>query len=121
VRPNLTNCLRVSYDIVAVLVYAHLLLLHELRVGAVVDDILAKDRCAERGVDLLGVDVLDLSVEDEIVAGGIEADSHLTTEEDEGKDIAILRRVSHVQVCHSISYTPSSGWRRRTHTGPCHM
>jgi hypothetical protein len=79
VRPNLTNCLRVSRDIVAGLVYAHLLLLHELRVGAVVDDILAKDRCAEWGVDLLGVDVLDLSVEDEVVASGIEADGHLTT------------------------------------------
>jgi len=100
---------------------AHLFLLHELRVGAVVDDILAKDRCAERGVDLLGVDVLDLSVEDEVVAGGVEAHSHLAAEEDKGEDIAILLQVSHVQPCHCISYTPSSGWRRRTHTGPCHM
>jgi len=76
---------------------AHLFLLHELRVGAVVDDILAKDRCAERGVDLLGVDVLDLSVEDEVVAGGVEAHSHLAAEEDKGEDIAILLPVSHVQ------------------------
>ena len=72
----------------------HLLLLHELRVGAVVHDILAKDRCAERGVDLFGVDVLDLSVEDEVVACGVETNSHLATEEDEGKDIAILPPVS---------------------------
>jgi len=97
VRPNLTNCPRVSHGSSMRLGGAHLFLLHELRVGAVVHDILAKDRCAERGVDLLGVDVLDLSVEDEVVAGGVEAHSHLAAEEDKGEDIAILLPVSHVQ------------------------
>ena len=74
--------------------HAYLLLLHELRVGAVVDDILAKDRCAEWGVDLLGIDILDLSVEDKVVACGVEANGHLATKEDEGEDIAILPPVS---------------------------
>jgi hypothetical protein len=75
-------------------VYAHLLLLHQLGVGAVVYNILAKDRSSEGAVDLLGVDILDLSVEDEVVACGVETNSHLATEEDEGKDIAILPPVS---------------------------
>lgn len=70
--------------------YAHLLLLHQLGVGAVVDDILAKDRSRERAVDLLGVDVLELAVEDEVVALGVETDSHLATEENECEHIAIL-------------------------------
>jgi hypothetical protein len=73
---------------------AHLLLLHELGVGAIVDDILAEDGGGERAVDLLGVDVLDLSVEDEVVALGVEADSHLATEENESEHIAVLLPVS---------------------------
>jgi len=58
VRPNLTNCgsscqrrVRVGIE------YSDLLLFHELRVGAVVDNILAEDRCCERSVDLLCVEV----------------------------------------------------------------
>lgn len=70
--------------------HANLLLLHQLGVGAVVDNILAEDRSSERAVDLLGVDVLELSIEDEVVALGVEADSHLATEENKGKDVAIL-------------------------------
>lgn len=73
---------------------AHLLLLHQLRVGAVVDDILAEDGSGERAVDLLGVDILDLSVEDEVVALGVEADSHLAAKENESEDIAVLLLVS---------------------------
>lgn len=69
---------------------AYLLLLHQLRVGAVVHDILAKDRGRELAVDLLGVDVLELAVEDEVVAGCVEAHGHLLAEEDEGEDIAVL-------------------------------
>ena len=75
-------------------VSAHLLLLHQLGVGAVVYNILAKDRSGEGAVDLLGVDILDLSVEDKVVACGVEANGHLTAEEDEGEDIAILPPVS---------------------------
>lgn len=69
---------------------AHLLLLHELRVGTVIDDILAEHGGREGRVDLLGIDVLDLSVEDKVVAGSVEADGHLATEEDKGEDWAIL-------------------------------
>lgn len=50
---------------------AYLLLLHELRVWAVVHDILAEDGRAERSVDLLRIHVLDLAVQDEVVAFGV--------------------------------------------------
>lgn len=69
----------------------YLLLLHKLRVGAVVDNILAKDGGGERCVDLLRVDVLDLSVQDEVVALGVEHDGHLATEKDKSEDISVLR------------------------------
>ncbi len=94
VRPNLTNCdlcqllrRRLAYP-------TYLLLLHQLRVGAVVDNILAKDRGGERAVDLLGIDILDLAVEDEVVALCVQTDSHLATQEDKGEDIAILLPIS---------------------------
>jgi hypothetical protein len=45
-----------------------LLLFHELRVRTVVDDIAPKHRCGKGTIDLLGVDILELSVEDEVVA-----------------------------------------------------
>ena len=69
---------------------AHLLLLHDLGVGAVVDDILAKDRCGERVVDLLSVDVLQLAIENEVVAFGAEADGGLLAQEDESENITVL-------------------------------
>lgn len=72
----------------------YLLLLHKLRVRAVVDNILSKHGCAEWRVDFLSVYILDLSVQDEVVALGVETHSHLATEEDEGEDIAILWSVS---------------------------
>lgn len=70
--------------------HAHLLLLHQFGVGAVVYDILAKDRSSERAVNLLGVDILELAVENEVIALGVQTDSHLATQEDEGEHIAIL-------------------------------
>jgi hypothetical protein len=74
--------------------YAYLLLLHEFRVGAVVDDVLAKDRGGQRGVDFLGVDVLDLAIENEVVPLGVQTHGHLAAEKDESEDIAVLRLVS---------------------------
>lgn len=69
---------------------SHLLLFHELGVGAVVDDILSKDRSGEDAVDLLSRDVLELSVKDEIVSGRAKSDSGFLSEEDKGEDIAVL-------------------------------
>jgi hypothetical protein len=101
--------------------YAHLLLLHKLRVRAVVDDVLAENRGGQRGVDFLGVDILDLAIENEVVAFSVQTHSHLAAEEDEGEHIAVLRLVSMCPVFHGACYTPSSGWRRRTCMGRCRM
>ena len=68
----------------------YLLLLHELGVGAVVDDILAEDGGGERVVDLLSVDILQLAVEDKVVALGSQADGGLLAQQDKGEDIAVL-------------------------------
>jgi hypothetical protein len=68
----------------------HLLLLHKLGIGAVVHDVLAKDGCSEWRVDFLSVDILDLSVQDKVVALGIQTHGHLATKKDKGEDIAIL-------------------------------
>lgn len=71
---------------------AYLLLLHELRVGTVVNHILSKDRGGQDCVDFLGIDVFKLAVQDEIIARGSNIYRCLLAEENEGKDIAILKR-----------------------------
>lgn len=71
---------------------AYLLLLHELRVGAVIDDVTAKNGCGQDGVDLLCVHVAQLAVQDEIVALGTETDSHFLSKEDKGENVAMLQR-----------------------------
>lgn len=68
----------------------YLLLLHELRVGTVVNHIFSKDRGCEDCVDFLGVDVLQLAVQYEFVARRSDVDGCFLAEENEGKDIAIL-------------------------------
>lgn len=73
---------------------SYLLLLHELRVGAVVDDALTEDRSGEGAVDLLGVDVLELAIEDKVIALGAKADGGGLSEEDKSKDVAVLMSVS---------------------------
>lgn len=70
--------------------YANLLLFHELRVWAIVDDILAENRRGERRINLLGVDILEFAVENEVIALRTDCNSHLLAEENEGKDIAEL-------------------------------
>ena len=39
-----------------------LLLFHELRVGTVIDNVLAKYRCGKMRVDFLGIDILQFAV-----------------------------------------------------------
>ncbi len=72
----------------------YLLLLHELRIRAIIYDIFAKDGRAQRGVDLLCIDVLDLSIQDEVIARCVQAHCHFTAEEDKGINVAILCTIS---------------------------
>ena len=81
----------------------YLLLLHKLGVGAVVDNIAAKDGRSEVGVDFLSVDILELAVEDKVVSGGANSDSGLLSEEDKGKNISILLWKSVCQPCFFFS------------------
>jgi hypothetical protein len=71
----------------------NLLLLHELRVRAVIDNILAEDGGGEDGVDFFGANVADLAVQDELVALGSDVDGRLLAEQDEGEALAVLSRV----------------------------
>lgn len=66
------------------------LLFHELRVRTVVDDIAAKYGDRERAINLLGVDVLKLSVENEFVAIEPEIAGDFPAKECEGEDVTIL-------------------------------
>ena len=52
----------------------YLLLFHEFRVGAVVDNVGSEDRRCKLAVDFFGVDILQLSIEDELVAFNAEVD-----------------------------------------------
>lgn len=47
---------------------SNLLLLHQLGIGAIVDNILSKYGGGENGVNFLGIKILMLAIEDEIVA-----------------------------------------------------
>lgn len=69
---------------------SHLLLLHQLGVGAVVDDIASEDGGGQDGVNLLSVDILELSVEDEVVSSGAYSHGGLLAEENKGENVAIL-------------------------------
>jgi hypothetical protein len=68
----------------------HLLLLHELRVRAVIDDTSTENRRGKLSVDLFGVHVLELAIEDELIALRSKVYSRLLSEENEGEDVAIL-------------------------------
>lgn len=52
----------------------YLFLLHKFRVGTVVDNIRSEDGCCELAVDFFGIDVLQLSIEDELIAFNTEVD-----------------------------------------------
>jgi hypothetical protein len=65
-------------------------LLHELRVRAVVDNTLAKNRGGERGVDIFGANIAKLGIEDKLIALRSDVYRGLLAEENEGKAVAVL-------------------------------
>jgi hypothetical protein len=68
----------------------YLLLLHETVIGAIVHDTFSKDGRSQMGVRLLGANLREPSIEHKVIALGAQADSHLLSEQNERKDIAIL-------------------------------
>jgi hypothetical protein len=83
VSQNVSSC-------TTVLTLTNLLLLHELRIGAVVDNILAENGSRKNGVDIFGAHVADLAVQDEVVALGADVDGGLLAEQNEGEAVAVL-------------------------------
>lgn len=66
------------------------LLLHELRVGAVIDDVGAEDGRGQGAVNLLGVEVLMFSVKNEFVAIEAKVASDFPAQECKGEYVAVL-------------------------------
>lgn len=58
----------------------NLLLLHELRVRAIIDNILAEDGGGKDRVDFLGANITNLAVQDELVALGSDVDGRFLAE-----------------------------------------
>jgi hypothetical protein len=72
----------------------YLLLLHELRVGTVVDYILPKHRLCQAIVDLLGTDMAMLSVQDEVIALGANIDRSPLAEKNKCEAVTVLQCIS---------------------------
>lgn len=68
----------------------YLFLLHQLVIGTIVDDILPKHGRRERTVYLLGIHILQLPIQDEIIAFCPQTHGCLLAQQDKGKDIAVL-------------------------------
>lgn len=71
-------------------VIPYLLLLHQLSIGAIVDDIATKDRGSQNSIDFLGVDVLELAVEDKVVSSRANGDGGPLAKQNKGENIAKL-------------------------------
>jgi hypothetical protein len=68
----------------------YLLLLHQLGVGAVVDNILPKDGGSQHIVDQLGIYIAQLPIEDELIALSAQIHRCLLPKEDKREDITVL-------------------------------
>ncbi len=73
---------------------SNLLLLHQLRIRTIIHHALAEDRSCERAVDLLRIDISQLSIEYELVALRPKTHCGLSPEQSKGEDIAILDTIS---------------------------
>lgn len=68
----------------------YLLLFNELGIWAVVHNIRPEDRRGQLAIDFLGIDVLQLSIENELVAIRSEVYGRLLAQENECEDIPML-------------------------------
>jgi hypothetical protein len=103
----------------------YLLLLHQLGVGAIIYNVGTEDRCSQLAIDLLGVDILQFPVQDELIAFGAEVHGSLLTQEYEGEDFTVLFssisdtfKKPQYQDVHSR--LPFHDRRRKTYKDPCH-
>ena len=72
------------------LVCPDFLLLHQLRIRAVVDHAFSKHRGRERAVYFLRIDIFQLAIEDKLISLRPKTYCRLLPQQNKGKDIAIL-------------------------------
>lgn len=68
----------------------YLLLLHELGVGAVIDNIAAKDRGRQWRINLFGANVAQLAIHDELITLCAQVDGSLLAEKNESENVTVL-------------------------------
>jgi hypothetical protein len=68
----------------------HLLLLHEFRIGTIIDDVTPKYRGCQGRIDFLGTHIFELSVQDKVIALSTEINGSLLSQKDERENISIL-------------------------------
>jgi len=103
---ELCNCQPGARGINTSAVATNLLLLHKTVVGTIIDDTLSENGSCQVGVDLLGVDFRELSVEHKVVALRTKADGHLHSEQYKRKHITVLSSPSLVN--HFVPANPTS-------------
>ena len=68
----------------------YLFLLHELGIRHIIDHTFAKARRGEDGIYLLGIDVLEFPIQNELITLGSQIDGDFSAEENECEDVPIL-------------------------------
>lgn len=101
----------------------YLLLLNELRVRAVIHNIRSKDRRGQLAINLLSIDILQLSIENKLIAIRPQIYGSLLAQKNEREDITMLVSTSgpelqiHIPI-QSSTYLPSTRQKEliRIHT-----
>lgn len=68
----------------------NLFLFHQFGVWAVIDNILAKDRRSQDGINLLRIDILQLAIENKVIALSPQVHRSLLPQQYKRENIAIL-------------------------------
>lgn len=76
----------------------YLLLFHQLRVGAIVNNMATKDRGCQWRIDLFGTNVAQFTIQDEFIALGAQVDRGFLSKKDESKNITVLSKVEEVSL-----------------------
>lgn len=71
---------------------SYLFLLHQFRIRTVIHNTSTKDRCCKWVVDLLGVDIFELAVQNKFIPFRPQTHCRLLAKQDEGKYIAVLNQ-----------------------------
>lgn len=76
----------------------YLFLLHKFCIGTVINNVAAEDRCSQGGVDLLCANILQFAVKNKVVALRPKKNGCLLAKKNEGKDVAVLPRITMISI-----------------------